>query len=313
MLPVADGSDTMGSLRNPAAFNNVVGLRPSQGRVPSAPNADVFYRQLGTEGPMGRSVSDVAMLLSTLAGFDRRSPLSACEDAADFALPLLLKTEGLRIGWMADLNGHLAIEPGILEMCEKALANLGHLGCVIEPVMPAFSMDRLWDTWLTLRHWTVAASLGELAADPQTRAQLKPEVIWEIEGARRYSALDIARAGAARSEWYQVLRRLFETFDYLALPAAQVFPFDAQIHWPERIAGRMMDTYHRWMEVVIGATLAGLPAISVPIGQNTAGLPMGLQIIGPALADRAVLQIAHVLETACPYAEKLRPALLDSV
>jgi amidase len=313
MLPVADGSDTMGSLRNPAAFNNVVGLRPSLGRVPSAPNADVFYRQLGTEGPMGRSVADVAMLLSTLAGFDRRSPLSARTDAADFALPLDLKTEGLRIGWMADLNGHLAIEPGILEMCEKALANLGQLGCVIEPVMPAFSMDRLWDTWLTLRHWTVAASLGEFAADPQTRAQLKPEVIWEIEGARHYSALDIARAGAARSEWYQVLRRLFETFDYLALPVAQVFPFDAQIHWPERIAGRAMDTYHRWMEVVIGATLAGLPAISVPIGLNSAGLPMGLQIIGPALADRAVLQIAHAFETVCPYANELRPALLDSV
>lgn len=310
MLPVADGSDMMGSLRNPAAYNNVFGFRPSQGRVPFGPTGEVFFQQMAYEGPMARSVRDLAMLLSVQAGHDPRAPLSIDQDPAMFAEGLQRDFRGTRIGWMGDYRGYLPMEPGVLELCREALKGFEAIGCVVEEAMPDYPMAQLWDTWLTLRHFTIAGLGGGLYADPAKRALMKPELIWEIEGGLKLGAAEVWQASVQRSKWYEALRRLFETYDYLVLPTAQVFPFSAELHWATEVAGRPMDTYHRWMEVVIGGTLAGLPIINVPAGFDARGLPMGLQVIGRAQADRAVLQLAHAYEQATRWVQLRRPALL---
>ena len=298
LVPVADGSDMMGSLRNPAAFNNIFGFRPSQGRVPFDDSTDLFFDQLGYEGPMARSVRDAALLLSVQAGADARAPLSIAEPGSALAAPLERDFTGTRLGWLGDLNGYLPMENGILSLCEKTFADFESLGCHIEPVQPEFAPQQLWSSWRTLRHWMVAGSLGPAYADPQTRAQLKPEACWEIENGLKLSASEVFAASVVRSNWYRAISKLFERYDYLLLPSAQVFPFDKNIPWPKTIEGVAMDTYHRWMEVVIPGTLSGCPVASVQAGFNENGLPMGLQIIGRHQADFAVLQLAHAYELA---------------
>lgn len=312
MLPVADGSDMMGSLRNPAAFNNVFGLRPSQGRVPYGPTPELFVQQLGTEGPMGRSVTDVARLLSIQAGYDPRVPLSSKDDPAVLGQPLQRDFKGARLGWLGDYNGYLPMDDGVLSLCESALGDFVTLGCEVESCQPEFSMARLWRSWLVHRHWLVHGNLGAAYANPQKRALLKPEAQWEVEGGLGLSAQQVYQASVDRSEWYRALAKLFERYDFLLLPTAQVFPFDAQHAWPRLVGGREMDTYHRWMEVVIGPTLAGLPSMSIPVGFNPQGLPMGLQIIGPAQADRAVLQLAYAHEQLTQWVQRRPPACLES-
>ncbi|NWB67850.1 amidase [Pseudomonas sp. I8001] len=312
MLPVADGSDMMGSLRNPGAFNNVFGLRPSQGRVPHGPAPELFVQQLATEGPMGRSVADVARLLSVQAGYDPRVPLSLKEDPAVLGEPLQRDFKGARLGWLGDYNGYLPMEDGVMSLCESALKDFAALGCEVEHCQPEFSLERLWQTWLVHRHWLIQGSLGAAYADPQKRALLKPEAQWEVQGGLQLSAADVYQASINRSDWYRALGKLFERYDFLLLPTAQVFPFDAQQAWPRLVAGREMDTYHRWMEVVIGPTLAGLPSMSVPVGFNPRGLPMGLQIIGPAQADRTVLQLAYAHEQLTRWVQRRPPACLSA-
>ena len=309
MLPVADGSDHAGSLRNPAAFNNVLGLRTSYGRVPA--NAEeVFLPGLGVAGPMARNVADLARLLSMQAGYDARVPLSIREDPAVFAAPLRGEVKGKRLAWFGDLDGHLPMEPGILELCRSALRVFEDLGCIVEEVAPDFDPERIWQAWLPLRHWQVGAVWAAAYADPEKRTLMKPEARWEIENGFKVTAYDIHKASAVRTAWYQTVRSLFETFDFWLIPSALVFPFDATTHWPKEIAGRTMDTYHRWMEVVIPATMSGCPAIGVPVGFNEAGLPMGMQIVGPNHGERAVLEIAHAYEQATGWVERVLPPLL---
>ncbi|MFO2463948.1 amidase [Pseudomonas sp. 15FMM2] len=311
MLPVADGSDMMGSLRNPAAFNNVFGLRPSLGRVPHGPAPELFVQQLATEGPMGRSVADVARLLSIQAGHDARAPLSLKDDPSVFGAPLARDFKGARLGWLGDYNGYLPMQDGVLRLCESALGDFTALGCEVQSCQPDFSMERLWHTWLVHRHWLVQGALGAVYADPLKRPLLKPEAQWEVEGGLRLSAADVYQASLSRSDWYRALAKLFQRYDFLLLPTAQVFPFDARQTWPRVVAGQVMDTYHRWMEVVIGPTLAGLPSMSVPVGLNPQGLPMGLQIIGPAQADRAVLQLAYAHEQLTRWVRRYPPRMLE--
>lgn len=309
MLPVADGSDMMGSLRNPAAYNNVFGFRPSLGRVPYGPANDVFYQQLACEGPMARSVTDLSMLLSVQAGYDDRTPLSLRDDPAVFAGPLQRDHTGVRIGWLGDFNAYLPMEPGVMDLCRNALKHFEELGATVEQAQPAFDMAQLWHAWLVLRGFLVAGTLGAVYANEKTRKTMKPEAVWEVESGLKLSASDVYQASVCRSAWYQALRKLFEVHDYLVLPSAQVFPFDAGMHWPASIAGKQMDTYHRWMEIVVPATLAGLPVINVPAGFSDTGLPMGLQIIGKPQADLSVLQLAHAYEQVIPYLQT-KPGLL---
>ena len=329
MLPGADGSDMMGSLRNPAAFNRIVGLRPSQGRVPGWPAVDQFIAQLATAGPMARSVADCALLLSVQAGHDARDPLSLDGSGEPFAAwagarrDAASHARGKRIGWLGDLDGYLAMQPGVLDSCRRALRDLEGLGCRVEPVAPkalGVPLPTLWECWLVLR--TVAASpplFGHLRA---ARELMKPEAVWEAERGLAMSAREVAQASQVRTSFYQAWRRLFGRYDYLVLPSAQVFPFDADLPWPRQIDGRGMDTYHRWMEVVIYATLAGSPAISMPVplggeaaqggrrgegGQRgeggTGGRPAltdlaGIQLIGAPRDDLGVLEMAAAYETA---------------
>lgn len=301
MLPVADGSDLMGSLRNPAGWNNVFGFRPSQGRVPMGPSSEVYFQQLALEGPMGRSVADLAMLLSVQAGFDTRVPLSIDQDPTQFTRPLQRDFKGARIGWLGDWNGHLSMEPGVMAVCESALKHFDSLGCHVEAVVPNFAPDRLWRTFLALRGFLLAGLAGPLYNNDKTRPWLKPELVWEVESGMQVTAAEVWRATVDRTAWYQALNTLFQTYDFLVLPSAQVFPFDARQHWPKTVGGRTMDTHHRWMEVTIGGTLGGVPTMAVPAGFGPAGQPMGLQIMGPAQKDLAVLQIAHAWEQASGY------------
>ncbi len=307
MLPVADGSDTMGSLRNPAAYNNIIGFRPSFGRVPSGPTTEIFLRQLGCEGPMGRTVRDTAMLLSTMAGFDARIPLSIKEDPLQFAGSLQADMKDRKIAWLGDFRGYLPMEPGILEMCRSSLKHFEGLGCIVEPVTIDYPMEKLWQTWLTLRHWLIAGIAGPLYDNIEFRNKIKPEAVWEVEGGLTLGALDVYNASVDRSAWYQTVATLFSEYDYLMLPSAQVFPFDAGIHWPKEVAGKTMDTYHRWMEITIPGTLSGCPIVNVPVGFNDQGLPMGMQIIGPAAQDLKVLQMAYVYEQASGWTKEVPP------
>jgi amidase len=309
MLPVADGSDMMGSLRNPAAFNNVFGFRTSVGRVPGI-GGELFLHTLSVEGPMGRSVADVAMLLSVMAGADPRAPFSIEQSPAVFAESLEHDFKGTRLAWLGNYDGYLPIEPGILDLCRKSFGAFAAAGCVVEPAKPDFDMAKLWDAWLMLRHSLSAGGLASIYRDPDKRAKLKPEIQWEIEGGLNVTAMEFQHASEVRSDWYRALAKLFEQYDYLLLPSAQVFPFDAEEHWPKEINGKKMDTYHRWMEVVIGPTMAGLPALSVPVGFGQGGLPMGMQVIGKPHADLGVLKMAYAYERAAPWTQEHLPRLL---
>lgn len=302
MLPVADGSDMMGSLRNPAAYNNVVGFRPSLGRVPKI-EGDVFFSQLSTEGPMARNVEDVIRLLLTMAGADTRAPLSwrgELGSPEDF-MPLSLKNT--HVGWLGDFDNHLQTEAGLLTLCEQKLEALASSGATVSNCSLNFNMHSLWDSWLTLRHWFLAHSPNPLFKNPETRAQLKPEVQWELTQAESISTQSLAMACDVRANWYQTINSAFEKHDFLALPTAQVFPFDVKQHWPAKIEGQTMDTYHRWMEVTIGGTLAGCPVVSLPAGFDSQNRPMGIQFIAPIGEDKKLLEFALAYEEALPWHE----------
>ena len=297
MLPVADGSDFMGSLRNPAGWNDVYGFRPSQGRVPRWPAADVWVALLSTEGPRGRTVRDVAALLDVQAGGDARVPLAIAAKESYAAHVDDFDPRGVRIGWLGDLGGHLAMEPGILDLCARGLARIESAGGTVEAASLGIDLDRLWQTWLTWRRWSVAARIAPHLENPANRAHIKAEALWEYDQGQALTGMQTVEAAAERTAFYARMLALFDRYDVLALPSAQVWPFPVEWRWPQSIAGRTMDTYHRWMEVVIYATLAGLPCIAMPVGfGKDNGLPMGVQLIGRPHGDLAVLQLARAFE-----------------
>src|SRR5882672_154796 len=225
MLPLADGSDYGGSLRNPAGWNNVFGFRTSFGRVP-ADGRDAFMPTMGVIGPMARNVPDLASLLAVQAGYDARVPLSIAGDGAQFRGSLERDFKGTRIAWTGDYGGYIPYEEGVLGLCKSALKTFESMGCIVEEARPDFSMEALWAAFLPLRAWQTAGALSVHYRDPAKRTLLKPEAIFEIESAQKLSALDITAASAVRSEWYQATRRFFERHDYFIVPTAQVFPFD---------------------------------------------------------------------------------------
>ncbi|MDF0600050.1 amidase [Psychromarinibacter sp. C21-152] len=297
MVSVADGSDMMGSLRNPAGWNNVYGHRPTHGLVPGDPVGEMVLHPLSTNGPMARCPRDLAALLEVLAGPDPLQPVGAVFEAGDLAADL----RGRRIGWLGDWGGAWPVEPGILELCEGALRVFADLGCAVEPLAPPFSADALWESWVTLRHWAVAGKHGALYDDPEARALMKPELVWEIERGRALANADILAASALRSEWYRAAARMFQSYDAVAMPTAQLWPFPAEWDWPKEIAGQGMDSYHRWMECVVPVSLIGLPCTALPAGFGAQGLPGGLQLAGPRGADRALLQMAEAYHGATDW------------
>jgi len=310
LLPLADGSDMMGSLRTPAAFNNVYGLRTSIGCVPHGPTEDVFFQQFSVAGPMARNIPDLALLLQVQAGFDARLPLTHRHGDGVAGLQVLERDfKGARIGWLADLGGQLPTEPGVMDTCAQALQHFETVGCVVEHVLPDFDLERLWRAWIDLRSFAVAGANAPLYHDPARRPLLKSEAVWEIERGLQLSGMQVYDAARTRSAWYETLRNLFTRFDFLVMPAAQVFPFDVELDWPHTVGGHAMDTYHRWMQAVVPATMAGLPALAAPAGFGPGGLPAGLQIIGPAQADLDVLRIGHAYDQASGHARVRSPLL----
>ena len=260
---------------------------------------------------MGRTVADLARLLSTQAGYDARAPLSVRENPARFAEPLKHDFRGTRVGWLGDLNGYLPMETGVMELCSTSFASFESIGCKVDEARLDFAPERIWEIWLTLRHASLAGSLGDSYLNPAKRALMKPELIWEIGGGMKLPVTAFYKASAARSALYDAFNNMFTHFDFVLLPTAQVFPFSVNAHWPDKISGKNMDTYHRWMEVVIPASLSGSPAISVPVGFGVQGLPMGVQIIGKRGADLAVLQLAYAYEQAAQWVQRRPPALLN--
>jgi len=293
MLPVADGSDMMGSLRNPGAFNNVIGFRPS---VNVMSGSDSRPRALSTSGPMGRNTADTIALLNTIA---------AVRLGRDFN-PLDLGS--VKLAWFGDLDGYLAMEPGITELCESSLRTVAEAGAQVESTLPLFTLSDLWLCWTTLRHAGRGRSSRRYYDTAETRALLKPELIYEIEHSFVLTEGDESNANRIRQAWYRELDRLFAQYDFLVLPTAQVFPYDKNQHWPTRINGREMDTYHRWMEVVIPGSLGGLPVINVPVGFDAQGRPMGMQIMGRFGDDQRVLEFGLAYEAITDHLQQ-RPQL----
>lgn len=311
LLPVADGSDFMGSLRNPAGWTHTFGLRPSRGRVPGWPKPDVWVAQLGTDGPMARTVADLAALLTTQAGPDPRVPLALDTPPGSF-VPDARAGEhglrGLRIGWLADLGGHLAVEPGILPACESALARCADAGAHVEPAALGFDPARLWQAWLVWRRALVAPTVAALLAVPGARRRIKPEALWEHDQARGLTFERFLQASEVRTAFTAHMAALFGRYDLLALPVAQVWPFEIGQTWPRRVAGRPMDTYHRWMETTLYATFAGLPALSAPAGFHPNGRwPAGVQLIGPPRGDALLLRAAAAYEARAQALLERRP------
>ncbi|SDJ30489.1 amidase [Aliiruegeria lutimaris] len=307
MLPLADGSDMMGSLRNPAAFNNVYGFRPSWGLVPQDAGGETFLHTIATEGPMARSPRDIALLLSVLAGPNPEVPF--CRAPEDFTAHFGVPLSGKRIGWLADWGGAYPMESGILETCEAALTVFESLGATVEPLAPPFPAEELWASWTTLRAGLNAGAKGDYASDPAKRALTKPETLWEIEQGATLTAAEFYAASMTRSRWYKRTSELFASYDALALPSAQVWPFPVDRRWPETIAGRQMDTYHRWMEVVVPVSLAGLPCLGLPAGFSEGGLPMGMQLFGPTGADAPILAMGDAYHAATDWPGRRPPPL----
>ena len=298
MLPLADGSDVMGSLRNPAAWNNVYGMRPTHGLVPAEPAGDMFLHQLFTAGPMARDPTDLARLLETQAGPDPRTPQGRVFDAASIHKSDM---SGKRIGWLGDWGGAYPYEPGISEICTSGLEVFERLGAIVEPVAAPFPAERIWEAWINLRAWSNVARLKPMIDDPAKRDQIKASAQWEVERGLRLDVMDLDRAAVDASDWYRCAAGLFSRFDALVLPTAQVWPFPHEIEYPTEIAGRAMDTYHRWMEVVIPVSLIGLPSISLPVGFGDRGLPMGMQLFGPRWSDGRLLSMVEAYHQATDW------------
>ncbi len=302
MVPIADGSDFGGSLRNPASFCNVVGFRPTPGRVPSWPTFNAWF-SLPVVGPMARSVEDVALMLSAIAGPDRRCPISIHETGERFARPLARDMKGVRIAWSRDLDG-LPIEREVLETLERALPAFADLGCVVEPATPDLTdADEIFEV---LRAWNFDLSHGEWLRTK--RSQLKQTVIWNIEEGQRLSGSQVARAERKRTELFARMGAFFERWDYLVCPVAQVLPFDVNTEYPMAIDDKPLANYIEWMRSCYRISATTLPAISVPAGFSHGGLPVGLQIVGRYLDDLGVLQVAHAFEQATRFGAR-RPAV----
>jgi amidase len=297
MVPLADGSDYGGSLRNPAGWNAVYGFRTSIGRVPSEGHDD-WIPSPGVAGPMARNVGDLALLLSVLAGWDARMPLSMESDAKALRAVEPAAMKGKRIAWSGDFGGKVPFDPGVLDTCRQAVDRFAAMGAHIEEAVPQSPVDEAWRAFVALRHWHNGAGMLPLYRDPAKRALLKPEAVWEIEGGFGLSAYDVAALSAIQTQWSRAVAAMFTRYDYWIVPTAQVWPFPVEQHWPREVGGQAMQSYHEWMKAVCLITLSGCPALAVPAGFGPQGLPMGVQIIAPVHGEAACLAAAAAYEAA---------------
>ncbi|MCC6610872.1 MAG: amidase [Burkholderiales bacterium] len=301
MVPFADGSDLAASLRNPASFCNVVGFRPSVGRIPDwpVPNA---WATLSVLGPIARTAADCALALTALAGPDPRSPVAIAEPGTMFGRPLERDFRGVRVAWSRDLGG-LPVDPRVTRALESQRGTLAALGCVLEDAAPDFSGAT--EAFRALRAHEFASRYAPLLE--RHRDRLKATVVWNIEAGLRLTAGEIARAESARTEIFHRARRFFERHAFLACPTVQVPPFPLEVEYPTEIDGVRLASYFEWLASCYRITLIGHPAISVPCGFTDDGLPVGLQIVGRFGDDFGVLQMAHSFEQATGVGKRRPP------
>jgi amidase len=305
LLPLADGSDLGGSLRNPANFNNIVALRPTVGLVPTAPTAMPFLGFL-VKGPMARSVADTAFLLSVMAGSDPRDPGCYPSDPSVFVKPLDRDLKGVRVAWCPDLGG-LPLDRRVRAVLEAQRRSFETLGCIVEEACPDLSgADKVF---LVIRRWRSWNVLGPLLE--KHRDQMKPEAVWEIESGARLSVSDISDAMIQHGAIMERMRRFQERYEFILCAVNQVPPFDAKLDWPKEIEGTKMETYVAWMKSAYWISVTFHPAISVPAGFTPEGLPVGIQIVGRYRDDLGVLQIARAFEQATAFGRKRPPLALS--
>jgi amidase len=299
MLPFADGSDLGGSLRNPTNFCNVVGLRPSVGRVPSWPS-ESGWNSFAVDGPIARTVEDTALMLSVLAGPDLRSPISLPENGAVFRNSLERNLKGIRIAWSSDLGG-LPVDSRVTKTLEAQRAVFEDLGCIVEEGFPDFSdADEIFKTF---RAWFYEMNLSSLL--PEHRDKLKETVVWNIEAGMKLSGPELGRAEVKRTALFHRVREFMQNYDFLALPVSQVPPFPIEQEFVSEINGVQMETYLDWMRSCYFISVTGQPAISVPCGFTEDGLPVGLQLVGKPQDDLGVLQLAHAFEKASGFYQQI--------
>jgi len=293
---LATGSDLGGSLRNPASFCSVVGVRPSPGRVAHGPAAAPFD-DMGVQGPMARSVADAALMLDAMCGRHADDPLSLEPPATAYAQAVAAPAAPSRIAFSPDL-GIVPVEPEIAAICAKGARDFEALGATVEDAAPDFRGAR--DAFHVLRAFAFAANRGELL--DKHRDKLKPEVIWNIEAGRALGVEDVMRAHRTRAAIFHRVAAFFETYDLLCLPAAVVAPFDGGIRWPQEVAGERLETYIDWLQICGAITLTGCPALSVPCGFTEDGRPVGLQIVAPPRREDLLLGAAQLYEQAHDFA-----------
>jgi amidase len=299
---VASGSDAGGSLRNPAAFCNVVGFRPSFGRVPN-PKSAFAWLTLSTSGCHGRSVPDLALGLSTIAGPDSRSPLSIQEPGDRLARPLDRSFKGVRVAWFKNLGG-APFDARVRSIVDGHRKTFESLGCIVEEAEPDFAPAEI--AFRMLRAWNSANTYAaRLQANP---GAFKETLKNEIEEGLRLSAADLGKAETARAQLWRTFQAFLEKYEYFVLPTTQLPPFDVETEYPKEIAGVKFTSYIDWMKSCWYLSLTGNPAASVPGGFTPEGLPVGVQIVGRSREDFSVLQIAHAFEQATGFGKK-RPAI----
>ena len=293
MIPLADGSDMGGSLRNPASFCNVVGMRPSFGRVAQYPNPNIF-ETTSVQGPMARNVDDLALLLSVLAGGTPYVSTAQETPGENFAHVAAAELKGLRFALSSDLNGAFQVDSSVAQIVLEQQAVLESLGAVVEQAAP--DLAEAEDTFRTLRAWHFQASYGELLV--KHSAELKPSLADNIRAGENLTGHDIARAYRQRTALSQRMAKFFETYDALIMPVSQVPPFPADQEYPADINGQVQATYLDWMRSAYFITVTGCPAMSVPAGFTSEGWPVGIQIVVEPNDERRLLQIAKAFEQA---------------
>jgi amidase len=301
LLPLADGSDLGGSLRNPASFNNVVGLRPSVGLVPLGPGALPYG--FGVKGPIARSVGDAALLLSVIAGPDARDPAAYPSDPGAYASVQRTSLDGVRVAWSLDLNG-VPLESTVRQALQPARQILEDLGCIVDEACP--DLTDADEVFLTMRRWRSWHMLGPLL--PEWRDEIKPEALEEIEAGSRITGAEVARAMARHVELMTRVAAFQRQYPFFVCTVSQVAPFDASLAWPRAVDGVTMESYVSWMKSAYLISATWCPAISLPAAFTADGLPVGIQIVGRFRNDAALLSFAQEFEAAVP-AGKVRPPL----
>ena len=308
LLPFADGTDQMGSCRGPAAYANIYGFRPTPGLIAAdrqGQNLDIPI--LTTPGCFARNPRDMSILLDEIVG---RNPV----DKFSFDLDSSFKKQKIsekefssfKIGWLSNMNGDYIVEKDILEICEAKLKDLEKINLKIETLKPKINTNILWERWTSLRSKSIYEDT--LAMNISDISTMTYQAIWEYNKGKEITSEELQLALDQKQKCLNQINLIFEKFDFLVLPSAQIFPFDKNLQFPKNINGKTLDTYHRWLEVFILSSLLELPSITIPVGFNKDDMPMGMQIVGKNKDDLKLFSFASKYEDIFNFS-KIKPNL----